>query len=134
MTPERWQRVSRIYHDALAREAGERASFVREACGDDETLRREVESLLAQPATEDFLCEPALAIAPGLVDGAAEAPLIGQRLGVYHVLDILGVGGMGEVYRARDTKLGRDVAVKVLPRVFSTQSHKGHRDAQRLSH
>jgi Tol biopolymer transport system component len=121
MTPERWQRVSRIYHDALAREVGERASFVRDACRDDETLRREVESLLAQPpSTDDFLSEPVLAMAPELVGGSAEPPLIGQRLGAYYVLDILGVGGMGEVYRARDTKLGRDVAIKVLPRAFST--------------
>jgi serine/threonine protein kinase/Tol biopolymer transport system component len=120
MTPERWRQVSRIYYDALARDSGERAPFLREACRDDETLRQEVESLLAQPAsTEHFLGEPALAMAPGLMDDPAEPTLTGQRLGVYHILDLLGVGGMGEVYRARDTRLGRDVAVKVLPRLFS---------------
>jgi eukaryotic-like serine/threonine-protein kinase len=120
MTPERWRQVSRIYYDALARDSGERASFLREACRDDEALRQEVESLLAQPAsTDNFLGEPALVMAPGLVDDPAEATLTGQRLGVYHILDLLGVGGMGEVYRARDTKLGRDVAIKVLPRLLS---------------
>ncbi len=125
MTPERWQQVSRIYYRALARDAGERASFVREACRDDEALRQEVESLLAQPAlTEDFLSEPALAMAPGLVDDPAERTLTGHRLGVYHILDLLGVGGMGEVYRARDTKLGRDVALKVLPRLFSADPER----------
>jgi eukaryotic-like serine/threonine-protein kinase len=125
MTPERWQRVSRIYHDALARASGERASFLREACRDDEALRQEVESLLAEPAsTEDLLAAPALALAPELVDDPAEPTLTGQRLGAYDVLDLLGVGGMGQVYRARDTKLGRDVAVKVLPRLFSADHER----------
>jgi eukaryotic-like serine/threonine-protein kinase len=125
MTPERWQQVSRIYHDALARDSGERASFLREACQDDEALRQEVESLLAQPAsTDNFLGEPALAMASGLMDDPAEPTLTGQRLGVYHILDLLGVGGMGEVYRARDTRLGRDVAVKVLPRLFAADPER----------
>ena len=125
MTPERWRQVSRIYYDTLARDAGERASFLREACRDDEALRQEVESLLAQPASaEKFLTEPALAMAPELVDDPSEAMLTGQRLGVYQILDLLGVGGMGEVYRARDTKLGRDVAVKVLPRIVSADPER----------
>src|SRR5262245_54604176 len=125
MTPERWQKVSRIYHDALACESAERASFLRQACQGDEALRQEVESLLAQPvSTENFLGEPALAMAPGLMDDPAEPALTGQRLGAYHILDLLGAGGMGEVYRARDTRLGRDVAVKVLPRLFSADPER----------
>ena len=124
MTPERWQQISRIYHDALARDSGERASFLREAC-QDEALRQEVESLLAQPAsTENFLGEPAVAMAPELMDDPAEPTLTGRRLGVYQILDLLGVGGMGEVYRARDTRLDRDVAVKVLPRLFSADPER----------
>jgi eukaryotic-like serine/threonine-protein kinase len=127
MTPERWQQVSRIYHGALAHDAGERASFLREACRDDEALRQEVESLLAQPASaEDLLAEPVLAMVPRLVDDPAEPTLTGQRLGAYHMLELLGVGGMGQVYRARDTKLGRDVAIKVLPPLFAA-------DPERLS-
>ena len=123
MTPERWRQVSRIYHDALARDSGERASFLRDACQGDEALRQEVESLLAQPASaEDFLGEPALAMAPELMTIRPSRRSTGQRLGVYHILDLLGVGGMGEVYRARDTRLGRDVAIKVLPRLFSARS------------
>jgi eukaryotic-like serine/threonine-protein kinase len=125
MTPERWRQVSQIYHNALARDSRERGSFLREACRDDEALRQEVESLLAQPASaEKFLGEPALAMAPGLMDDPAESTLTGQRLGVYHILDLLGAGGMGDVYRARDTRLGRDVAVKVLPRLFSADPER----------
>jgi eukaryotic-like serine/threonine-protein kinase len=125
MTPDRWQQVSRIYYEALARDSDERASFLREACRDDDALRQEVESLLAQPAsTEDFLGEPAVAMAPELVDDPAEPTLTGRRLGVYQILDLLGAGGMGEVYRARDTRLGRDVAVKVLPRLFSADPER----------
>jgi serine/threonine protein kinase/Tol biopolymer transport system component len=125
MTPGRWQQVSRIYYDALARDAGERASFVRDACRDDEALRQEVESLLAQPSsTEDFLGETAFAMAPGLVGNPGEPTLTGQKLGVYDILDLLGVGGMGEVYRARDTKLDRDVALKVLPPLFSADPER----------
>jgi Tol biopolymer transport system component len=125
MTPERWQQISRIYHDALARDSGERAAFLSEACPDDKALRQEVESLLAESASrEDLLAAPALAMAVELVDDPAEPTLIAQRLGAYHFLDLLGVGGMGQVYRARDTRLDRDVAVKVLPRLFSADPER----------
>jgi eukaryotic-like serine/threonine-protein kinase len=123
MTPERWQQVSQIYHAALARDAQQRDAFVREACGSDEALRHEVTSLLTQPVSaENFLGEPAVA-AP-LVDNSGASILTGRRLGAYQLLEILGVGGMGAVYRARDTKLGRDVAIKVLPPHFSTDSER----------
>jgi serine/threonine protein kinase len=119
MTPERWQQVSRIYHDALARDPRAREAFVREACRDDETIRQEVESLLAQPVSaEAFLEKPAPAIAVPPVD--PDASILTERLGAYQVLEIVGEGGMGTVYRARDTKLARDVAIKVLPRSFSS--------------
>jgi eukaryotic-like serine/threonine-protein kinase len=125
MTSERWQQVSRIYHDALALDPGGRQAFVREACGADEVLRQEVESLLAQPVSaEDFLGEPAMAAAEPGPSEAARSMLTGRRLGAYQVLEVLGIGGMGEVYRARDTRLGRDVAVKVLPRVFAADPER----------
>src|SRR5438105_15107319 len=119
MTPERWREVSRIYHDALACDRSRRDAFVREACAGDEGVRQEVESLLAQPASsENFLGQPAVAVAEAL-GNPATSMLTGRRLGAYEVLDLVGTGGMGEVYRARDTRLRRDVAVKVLPPLFA---------------
>jgi serine/threonine protein kinase len=120
MNPERWQRVEHLFHIALARDADERASFLAEACAGDEALRREVESLLAQPASaQGFLSAPAMALVAELSGGAGHSMLTGRRIGVYLFQSLLGAGGMGEVYRARDTKLGRDVAIKILPRAFT---------------
>ena len=117
MTPERWQEVERIYHVALARGERERAAFLAEACGGDAVLLREVESLLAQAgAASAFLETPAPAV--GAAEHAAARSLVGRRLGLYAIQSVLGVGGMGEVYRAHDPTLGRDVAIKVLPEVW----------------
>jgi serine/threonine protein kinase/Tol biopolymer transport system component len=125
MTPERWQQVSRIYHEALGRDPQARDAFVREACAGDAALRKDVESLLAQPASaENFLGEPAIAVAARLVHDRGERMLTGHRIGAYEIRDLLGVGGMGEVYRARDTRLGRDVAVKVLPPLFAANPER----------
>jgi eukaryotic-like serine/threonine-protein kinase len=117
MTPERWQQVSRIYHEAQALEPDAREAFVRSACHGDEWLRAEIELLLAQRSDDGFL-----EAAP---DGSgATTTRAGQRLGPYTLEELLGAGGMGEVYRARDAKLGRDVAIKILPQIFTADADR----------
>jgi eukaryotic-like serine/threonine-protein kinase len=122
---ERWAHVEQLYHAAHARPEDERAAFLADACVGDEGLRREVESLLAQPASADaFLSEPALVMAAQLVNDPGKSMLTGHRIGLYQVQAFLGAGGMGEVYRARDLKLGRDVAIKILPRIFTSDPER----------
>ena len=112
--PDRWARIEALYHGARARKPEERASFLAAECGEDDALREDVESLLAQPVSDDkFLHAPAVAVAAQLVSSADRASLTGRRVGVYQVQALLDTGGMGEVYRARDTKLRRDVAMLV---------------------
>ena len=118
--PERWATVERLYFAAQALPVDERARFLAEACP-DESIRREVESLLAEDASAAaVLSHGAVVAAAGLVSDTAAATLVGRRLGTYQMLAPLGAGGMGEVYRARDTRLGRDVAIKILPRAFTS--------------
>jgi hypothetical protein len=107
MNNERWQRIEQLYHAALERGASERGPFLDEACGPDEALRREVETLLASDAqAQAFLAESAMhAAARDFAESAVS--LVGRRLGSYHCKRLLARGGMGEVYRARDTSWSR---------------------------
>ena len=126
MTPEEWQRVRPILESALELDSAKRPSFLDEACSDP-SLRRDVESLIAahERAGTSILNSEA---APGFVaeDEFRLLLLPGCRVGSYQVLHRLGAGGMGEVYRAHDTKLDRDVAIKTLSREFAS-------DLERLS-
>ena len=122
MRPDRWQKIDEIFHAALRCKLDERKAFIETACSGDEELRRELESLLAEERGADgFIEQPAMdAVAKDL---AAEQKgsqtgipsLVGKTLGAYQILSLLGSGGMGEVYKARDSKLNRSVAIKVLP-------------------
>jgi serine/threonine protein kinase/Tol biopolymer transport system component len=118
---ERRQRIEDLCHAALDRSAQERSAFVAAACRDDETMRQEVENLLSHaPRAERFLATPISVVAAHiLTDEERPSPsLVGRNIGSHKILSLLGAGGMGEVYRAHDSKLGRDVAIKVIPEPF----------------
>src|SRR5688572_1800787 len=115
--------VERICLAALERPANERAAFLADACHGDDALRQEVESLLAHASpAEQFLEHPAVEGSDALTGLSGLS--LGQHLGPYHIMARLGVGGMGEVYRARDTQLGREVAIKILPVVFASDPER----------
>jgi eukaryotic-like serine/threonine-protein kinase len=113
MNPQRWQQIESLYHVARDLKPGERETFLVKACAGDDALRTEVESLLRQDSRE-LEVGPAGTATWTLAQNPASS-LEGREIGSYQIISILGVGGMGEVYRAKDLKLRRDVAIKVLP-------------------
>jgi eukaryotic-like serine/threonine-protein kinase len=118
MTPERWRRVGELFQSALDRGEESRDAFLDAACGSDQDLRAEVQSLLAAHHEAGTFGEPPASDASGGTrpDGVVQRTLLpGARLGPYEIVDLIAAGGMGEVYRARDARLAREVAVKVLP-------------------
>ena len=116
---ERRRRVEDLCDAALERAPHDRAAYVATACAGDAALRQEVESLLAHAqAAERFLVSPMEEVAAHILADEHSGSLAGRQIGSYKILSLLGAGGMGEVYRARDVKLGRDVAVKVVADAF----------------
>ena len=135
---ERWQQVERIFHAARELDGTARAEFLAKACAGNDGLRREVESLLRQAdQAGSFLETPAIEVAAGalakgkkLLDPISPALEAGTMIAHYRLIGKIGAGGMGEVYRARDTKLQRDVALKFLPEELATD-HKALERFQR---
>ena len=122
MERTQWERVSDIFDAAAGRSSDERDAFLSSACDGDEEVRQEVVSLLRfENASVEFLERPAVRVAPDVR---------GRQLGPYTILAPLGVGGMGEVYRAHDSKLGRDVAIKILPPRFTGDPERCSRFAR----
>ena len=147
MTDHRWQRTKALFQAAVERPPAERAAFVAAAAGNDDELRREVEALLASDAADRSALDN-LPLAGVAAFGAApdsrpadETHLQttlkpGYCVGPYEVVTLIGAGAMGQVYRARDTTLNRDVALKVLPEVFELDSNRMarlKREAQMLA-
>ena len=133
MDPDRWRHVEELYHAALAHEAGRRMAFLAEACAQDDELRREVESLLAQQGSASE--RPAWEGAAHLPEDSPSTQLApGTELGPYRIEGQLGSGGMGKVYRALDTRLGRAVAVKISADEFSKRFELEARLISALNH
>ncbi|HEU4874221.1 MAG TPA: protein kinase [Pyrinomonadaceae bacterium] len=131
ITHDRWPRIKEIFHSALDHAPAERSVFLNQVCGNDAALREEVETLLiADAETENFLTQPAYEFAAGmLADGPSEFSA-GQGVGQYEIECFLSSGGMGQIYEAHDTKLGRKIALKFISPEYAKDPHRVQRFEQ----
>lgn len=131
MTPERWQQIKQLFQAAIERDKSARAAFLKTACNDDPELLQEVESLLAAHELPANPMDKALPqLAAGLIESEPVSSIIGSQLGPYKILGEIGRGGMGEVYLAQDGRLGRRIAIKILPSRFTADAARVHRFQQ----
>jgi eukaryotic-like serine/threonine-protein kinase len=131
MTPERWVQIKRIFHEALERDPADRAAFLLQVCGTDTSVREQVEALIASHAqASDFIETPASDLAAALLVEERSGLTAGQALGPFTIKAALAKGGMGQVYLAEDTRLGRAVVLKLLPTQFTSDPDRVRRFEQ----
>lgn len=126
MTPERWQQIKALLESAIERDPLARSAFLDEACAGDPALRNEVEALMDSHARAgDFIESPAYAVMADSLTGNDLAP--GYAIGPYQIINRLAAGGMGDIYLAEDTRLGRKVVLKALPAAFTKDAERVRR-------
>ncbi len=135
MTPQRFAQIEEVYHAVLEQEPGTQEQYLAQACRGDDELRRKVQALLVHDSTPGFFEQSPLEIAAVLMgDASAQKLAAGTQLGPYRIERLLGRGGMGEVYKARDGRLGRSVAIKVAHERFSSRFEREAKAISALNH
>jgi serine/threonine protein kinase len=132
MTPERMRQIEHLYHAGRELPDAERERFLAVACGGDEELRRRVAAMLHEDSSGGPLEEPVWSVAADMLERGPITP--GSHVGPYEILGRLGAGGMGAVYKARDTRLGRSVAIKTAHAEFTGRFQREARAISSLNH